>query len=284
MNLLLTKKKRTNSIKKINIGEINYKIKHLLIHNSIYVVVDTRNTIYFIYNIESPERITVKIENEYYNITNIFVLNNKLITSSDKSEMLYEFEFMHDSKSVKKVAIIKKTEEKGYKGAVLCKCNNEVFLIGDKVYCMDGESYNIKYILDINIKQMTSSCNYQYYLTDNNEILIYNKKIALKRVSLEDKFNLTNIYNFNDQIYLIYANIIKIYDEMIENNLKIIKKEIKNIIFINGKIHFNDENNLEELVGTKIKFLSRERRINNLYYSDYLIGCIGRKIYKFIHL
>lgn len=220
MNLLLTKKKRTNSIKKINIGEINYKIKHLLIHNSIYVVVDTRNTIYFIYNIESPERITVKIENEYYNITNIFVLNNKLITSSDKSEMLYEFEFMHDSKSVKKVAIIKKTEEKGYKGAVLCKCNNEVFLIGDKVYCMDGESYNIKYILDINIKQMTSSCNYQYYLTDNNEILIYNKKIALKRVSLEDKFNLTNIYNFNDQIYLIYANIIKIYDEMIENNLK----------------------------------------------------------------
>ncbi|KCZ77868.1 hypothetical protein H311_01114, partial [Anncaliia algerae PRA109] len=203
MNLLLTKKKRTNSIKKINIGEINYKIKHLLIHNSIYVVVDTRNTIYFIYNIESPERITVRIENEYYNITNIFVLNNKLITSSDKSEMLYEFDFMHDSKSVKKVPIIKKTEEKGYKGAVLCKCNNEVFLIGDKVYCMDGESYNIKYILDINIKQMTSSCNYQYYLTDNNEILIYNKKIALKRVSLEDKFNLTNIYNFNDQIYLI---------------------------------------------------------------------------------
>lgn len=278
MNLLSNKKTKTLPYQKENILEVESNIKHILIYDSIYIIIND-STINFIFNPNTIDRKIVKIKHKY-KIAGALIANDNLIVHSNKSDIFYEYSFLNGP--IKMNEIKKQIKEKnGIKKIKICSCKKEIFFICENIYCLNVDDYSFKYKIPNNVKDVASSCDLVYYLSMNNEILVYKGKLFQEKISLEDKFSLCQIYFFDNKIYAVYEDYLKIFDTSFQVH-KIIKKEIKNIKFCGDRIFIYDGINLEEIIDDRVRFIRKDQNISNIEYDYGLLTCIGKKVFAYM--
>lgn len=234
------------------IFECQSKIKKIISHRSLLIIADSIGNIYVAKDIKSRNRVVSRVNLGYFNIADVAVFDEKVLSVSKTSFIIKEVDIkkvfgaasetsifekcslcscdnecscstftersnherqsVHNSEKRCVSDIMKDTGEKGYKKVHVC---DKIYVLGEMLTVMDKNSYEIIYQIQRSIADFTVVSECLYCLAHNGDILVYKGKALTKKASFEDKFSYTEISG-TEKVYLIAGNSIKILSTSLE--------------------------------------------------------------------